>query len=63
MQRIDDRTAVVNLARAIVGRGSRTSKQQGILELLFLMSQKDDVSKRGERSAVRARRSVAVKTA
>lgn len=53
MQRIDDRQAVLNLARAIFGQGSRGGNEASVMELLVAMSERDDASKRHEREFVR----------
>ncbi|MBI2921740.1 MAG: hypothetical protein HYY18_11710 [Planctomycetes bacterium] len=53
MQRIDDREAVVRLARVILGQGERTAKEDSVLGLLFQMCDRDDEAKKGERKYVR----------
>jgi hypothetical protein len=50
MERITDREAVARLARAILGKGERTSGEQAVLELLFAMSEQDEAGKRLERA-------------
>lgn len=53
MQRIDDREAVVRLARVILGQGERTAQEGSVLELLFKMCDRDDQGKRSQRTHVR----------
>ena len=53
MERINDREAVARLARAILGKGERTSSEDAVVELLFAMSEKDEVAKRLQRGAMK----------
>lgn len=55
MERINDREAVAKLARAILGKGERTTNQEAVMELLFAMSEKDEVAKRLGREHLKAK--------
>jgi hypothetical protein len=49
MERINDREAVAKLARAVLGKGERTTNEEAVLELLFVMSREDEAGERAKR--------------
>ncbi|NUN47355.1 MAG: hypothetical protein HUU15_00825 [Candidatus Brocadiae bacterium] len=51
MERINDREAVAKLARAVLGKGERTTNEEAVLELLFVMSREDEAAGRAKRAA------------
>ncbi len=53
MERINDREAVAKLARAILGKGERTTNEDAVVELLFAMSERDEVAKKLQRGTAR----------
>ncbi|MCC6738894.1 MAG: hypothetical protein IT452_07590 [Planctomycetia bacterium] len=53
MERINDREAVARLARAILGKGERTTNEDAVVELLFRMSERDEVAKKLQRGTAK----------